>query len=1246
MPRSVEQLKSELLQRELLADLDLQSVDSDAVTVDGYAQTLVSRGLLTEFQVECLLAGNGHTLTLDRYVLLDRIGAGGMGQVYRARHRRMNRIVAVKILPPKLTLNPEAIARFQREARAVARLSHANIVRAHDASEAGGVHYLVMEYVPGQDLSSYVKQHGLLPIDQALDCVIQAARGLEYAHQQGVMHRDIKPANLLLSDEGVVKVLDLGLARFEQQGDASLTRTGMVMGTFDYMSPEQALDTRSADARSDIYSLGCSLHYFLTGKPVFAADTAMKKLLAHREDSVPNLQEHCPQASQALDAVFQRMLAKDPAARFPSMQSVITVLEQCRGGVVDASELHMPPIASSSESAIVDSKAETERVGAEVMDSRAHTTSPMPKQWLVISLVAVCSVVVLLGVGGWALWGGKDNGNTERVQSNDNSAVVDLITAAARPSEPSPPPIELPTVTSRPPVASILTGIFPGEADELLPGLLATPAKLPGIRRWQLNRVNATGSNSSIDWSPDGRYIATGCDDGVIRVFDTAKQEICALLPGRGDSIKDVSWHPDSKHLAAVGVAWCTIWNQQSSSEFRLEHTSKNDTMEGLHVGWSPDGKWLATWGGNNWAHSQGLIIRDSSLTIQSSLSLPAVLIDLSWAPDSKRLAVTDPRGGLHIISRDGKELANGNQDNQTEFAVAWHPKLDLIATPTSGGVIFWDSAGKRLKQFSVPKETSTSPWRVARWSPDGSQLAIGVGAGYDVYIVSEQGEVTRRLESVATHLSDVSWSNSNRSLVATGGYAHTSMIHLGNDNRSTIFPSMQPLTSSQSWRPDGDLLSVSGMDGDVYHWNTVSASVETIEAGDSLCVVEWSPDGQRFACGRYSPNIVEIFNREHQKIAGVGGLGALRDLSWSSNSARLAVYSSDHAQLSILDRNGEIMEKHSLDQVGTPAIRWHPSEPVFAMGVNNAVEIRDETGHLQVSWPTESWSGISTISWADGGKSLVTGFSGDGAINWTRDGRGQFLIPRGIFEGFPCVSVNRKDGRIATFCPSYLWDAKYARAKLWSSTGQFLGAQPTTRGGGQRSVAWSPNGSLLSILGADGAAQLWSGNPLRHTQTLLVNTNSDSFVINHDGTKLLSGDVSRFDETFRCVIETEDGIQKTIRYTELAKLIPDENQPVASQQQLAIPAPPLSGLLTNPSNRDSESKWQLAARENASRPMRLEWNSRDQIAMSTYGGEVRLLDAKTLSLQQILPTYSGTITAAAWSPDGTSVVMGSDSGP
>lgn len=341
---SLEPFKQQIIALGLVPDDVLnQHTPSEVKDAEALSRLLVKRQLLTSYQAQQLLAGKGKSLVLGNYVILDKLGQGGMGMVLKARHRRMDRIVAIKILSANVTKNVNAAKRFQREVKAAARLEHPNIVSALDADEVNGTPFLVMQFVEGTDLSALVKKNGPLPVDQAVSCVLQAANGLKYAHEQGVIHRDIKPANLFLDRSGTVKVLDMGLARLESEGanQDELTGTGQIMGTIDYMAPEQAADTKNADVRADVYSLGVTLWYLLTGSALYPAGSTVMKLMAHQNQPIPSLCEACPAVTQALEIVFRRMVAKLPDERFQSMSEVITALEQCRSGQSSAPAVAM-----------------------------------------------------------------------------------------------------------------------------------------------------------------------------------------------------------------------------------------------------------------------------------------------------------------------------------------------------------------------------------------------------------------------------------------------------------------------------------------------------------------------------------------------------------------------------------------------------------------------------------------------------------------------------------------------------------------------------------------------------------------------------------------------------------------------------------------------------------------------------------------------------------------------------------------
>jgi serine/threonine protein kinase len=335
---SIEEFLRRLRASRLLPDGDIKAAASSVTSASSTAlgDHFVAARKLTPFQVNTLLNNANDPLTLGEYVVQDFVGRGGMGTVYRAIHRRMKRTVAIKVLRRDISHADLLAKRFLREVEVAAKLCHPNIVTAYDASEQNGISYLVSEFVEGQNLSDLVKEYGPLSLPLAIDVVQQAARALDYAHGAGVIHRDIKPSNLLIDDAGNVKLLDVGLARINSADSseidhaADLTTTGMIMGTVDYMSPEQALNTRLADERSDVYSLGCTLFFLVTGRAPYAKGTGMERLLAHREQPIPALCSLSAEIPESTDQLLRLMLAKKPADRMQSMKELVTQLEHLK----------------------------------------------------------------------------------------------------------------------------------------------------------------------------------------------------------------------------------------------------------------------------------------------------------------------------------------------------------------------------------------------------------------------------------------------------------------------------------------------------------------------------------------------------------------------------------------------------------------------------------------------------------------------------------------------------------------------------------------------------------------------------------------------------------------------------------------------------------------------------------------------------------------------------------------------------
>jgi serine/threonine protein kinase len=303
------------------------------------ANKLVEMEVLTNYQAEQILRGRTK-FDLGPYIVTDSIGKGGMGQVFKAVHQMMGRVCAVKILPLEKS-TPEAISHFIREVRTHAQLDHPNLVRAYDAGRDGDVPYLVTEYVPGTDLRKLIRSRGRLSQQQAASVILQAARGLEYAHQRGLIHRDIKPGNILVTPDGIAKVSDLGLAGFIH-GLEDDPRAGKIVGTADYLAPEQIRNPNEITHVSDIYSLGCTLYYAVSGKVPFPGGTARDKARRHQEETPWHPRRFNPELNEEFVDIIADMMEKEPAKRIQSAAEVVARLEQWASEVA--------PIAGSVQS--------------------------------------------------------------------------------------------------------------------------------------------------------------------------------------------------------------------------------------------------------------------------------------------------------------------------------------------------------------------------------------------------------------------------------------------------------------------------------------------------------------------------------------------------------------------------------------------------------------------------------------------------------------------------------------------------------------------------------------------------------------------------------------------------------------------------------------------------------------------------------------------------------------------------------
>lgn len=406
---------------------------------------------------------------ISHFRLKNLLGAGAMGKVYRAEDLAARRDVALKILGPEYAKYPHFLQRFQNEARALGKLNHPNIVAAFDVGEDGGRYYVVMELCEGQSLEERLKNKKPIPVPESLEIALQSARGLEHAHARGLIHRDIKPGNILVSKDGVSKILDLGLSKNTESSDGFSTAQGMTVGTPHYMSPEQARGSAQTDLRTDIYSLGCTLFHMLTGYPPFVAKTPEKIMEKHLKERAPKPSEIRPEIPAYVDALVLRMMAKKPEDRYTDCEALISDLRRVMHGKMPIeiqrkgeSHAQMKSTHGSSNAAHVaqTSHARIERPGSGEKAKAGKAPPVWRSPYFLYGMV-----VAVLGVGGFLFFKGKSMPPVAAVKPETQEAPATKAPEAPKTAAATPPPApEKPTpppVKAEPKVIDLLESVKP-----------------------------------------------------------------------------------------------------------------------------------------------------------------------------------------------------------------------------------------------------------------------------------------------------------------------------------------------------------------------------------------------------------------------------------------------------------------------------------------------------------------------------------------------------------------------------------------------------------------------------------------------------------------------------------------------------------------------------------------------------------------------------------------------------------------
>ncbi len=707
-----------------------------------------------------------------------------MGAVYKAEHRLMERTVALKIINRELTDRSAVVERFRREVKAAARLDHPNIVRAYDAEQAGDTHFLVMECVEGTTLARLVAERGPLTVAEACDCIRQAALGLQHAFEHGMVHRDVKPQNLMLvpgpggSAPGVVKVLDFGLARLasELAPAGPATSTGIMLGTADYIAPEQADDPHTADTRAAIYALGCTLYFLLTGQPPFPEGTLMQKLMAHGKRSFRPLTDFRSDVPPALVEVLDRMTAKEPARRYPTPGEAARALA---------------PFAVLA----ADPAASTEVAPA--------SSRPPRRRFRIAVAVALALFLIgggLLGVVAYRVATDRgefvveaDNEEVEVLLAKHGLTVKDRKTGREYHLKPGRQDLDSGDYTIE--VAEMPEGLqfstkqftIARGSKERVKVSLKPPAKaekVGEVRRWEAHAANE--GVWGVAFSPDGRRAISCGDDGIVAFWDVSMgKEVwsCQLKPepalrGNFFRLRAVTFSPDGRHaLVAAYDHTVRLLNTATGREIRRFEGHRALVHS---VAFSSDGR-LALSASGTW---------DQQTEQDASIRLWEVAT-------GKELRRFDG----HV---DGTVNAVFSPDNRQVLSAGGDKLLRL-----------WDATtGKELRQF----EGHTAGVHSVAFSPDGSRILSG---GWDKTVRLWDAESGKELRCFTGHthvIGKVVFSSDGRRALSAGDVTVRLWdVATGKELHRCIGHTREVTTASLS--PDGRHALSGSTDGTVRLW-------------------------------------------------------------------------------------------------------------------------------------------------------------------------------------------------------------------------------------------------------------------------------------------------------------------------------------------------------------------------------------------------------------------------------------------
>jgi formylglycine-generating enzyme required for sulfatase activity/WD40 repeat protein/serine/threonine protein kinase len=1141
----------------------------------GLARELVKRGWLTPYQVNQLFLGRGQELLLGSYVLLDKLGEGGMGAVFKARNWKLGQLVALKLIRKEHIDSESALKRFQREIRAAAQLNHANIVRAYDADcvqgsgvrdQGSGVtgqgsetHFFVMEYVEGIDLSKLVKKNGPLPITEACEYIRQAALGLQHAFERGLVHRDIKPHNLLLQSStrerggttalayasgsvGIVKILDMGLARIERasaddKSSTTMTQEGAVVGTPDYMAPEQIVDSHRADIRADLYSLGCTFYYLLTGHAPFPGGSLGQKLVKHQLHEPAPLEQERPGTPPAVMAVVRKLMAKRPDDRYQIPLELVSALQN----------IDLAPVAqlvdNQSDRTLAQSRSQPAASQFQFSgDTAPGSQSPLIKrkkaerrQLIMITTALGAVLVMAAGLLGYLVSGKSGSkGSTEpsvpAPQAKKHTTPEDESTKEEKKRQTAEADVERraeadealkPLITKAADAkttfvelardVAALKAKYGGtpaaiKASELL---MKLPSPLDALDRkklpqdcidfWRAERreppaelVGALGEHRQRHWglilglavSPDGKLIASGGYDNVTRLWDAASlREVTALRDYPGP-VYSVAFSSDGRKLL-------------SSSNAQLYDVETGKVLASFPM-WcsslalSQDGRQVIT------GHR---IIRLYDAATGKELrqfegDFPGTVFQVMFAPDGLTALSCSDKSVRVWSFATGKEIRRFEGHTSAVYCFALSPDgRSVLSAGDDKTVRLWDL---ETMQERTRLEGCQRPVNFVAWSRDGRQAIAGESYGViRVWDVSTGKEIRQfgAANVYETHFAMFP----DRTRMVSGGSDGTLRLWDVATGKE-LQPATGPVASwhaNIAFSPDDGLVAFPGGDGEVNMWKLGGPVPERVAIRDKHsggnAHLAFSADGKLLASAApwpwTNPPAIKV-------LEGASGTVRLslptadKVIALSPDGKLLASGDEDgnaHLWNLATGRQLRIFEVPAGGHKPTTEVAFSPDGRTLAIGtfvwdralrlcdVNTGRELHAYRGHT---------SNILTLAFSPDAKTLVSG-SDDWSVRLWDVSRGLELHAFSCPFSVNSVAISPDSGLIAAGVQDgsvIIWDAASRnKVREWKLPGSMYGI--AFANDGRHLATANANGTVYILRIADGPPRALSAEEAKKGQ-------------------------------------------------------------------------------------------------------------------------------------------------------------------